>query len=439
MDPMKQIYLLICQGFYLGSLCQRWTFPSRITALIGSCVEIPCTYHPDGGSGASCTVWYWNTYGPDPEILNTKDSSTVIGEYRDRTSLVPGNNSCTLRIDPVRRGDGGYYYNPGITEDRTINAGGLQNTYVLLSVTDLPTKVAVIVLGIGEVMEGSDVTLQCNSSSKTKVNKYEWYKGKNKTKLPDTGRKITVMKVTRDVEPYSCAAINAAGRGESALVEIPVLYAATGVHITVKNEGEFTKLICDFLSSRPDVTHYTWMKDGSILQDQKGKTLTIENNVENAGQYSCIAHNIAGDSSSAEINHTGGTMFSPVIWGSAAGVFFLLLFILILFCCLRRKRKSSSIRGSSTKMSNESEMSKDDNHHGDNQSSHNAQPPSLRSGPSVDVNFAGNQVAYSNNDGTQPSNEVEYSVISHRQPNQAGQNSSRAQHDEDVEYATLKC
>ncbi|KAM4016751.1 Schwann cell myelin protein-like isoform 2-T2 [Anomaloglossus baeobatrachus] len=330
MDPMKQIYLLlICQGFYLGSVCQWWTLPYDITALLGSCVEIPCTYHPGRRSGASSTVWYWAIEGDDPEILNTKDPSTVLGEYRDRTSLVPGNNSCTLRIDPVRGEDGGKYYYPGIAEDRTIIAGGLQNTYVRLSVTDreyiqlyvpkplvegeattirctvehkcrssppslqwnkpgqvhhqsveipggswrqesnltfipsyiddgtniqctatypngqsfhelgtlniisAPKNVTVAVLGIGEVMERSDVTLQCNSISKSKVNKYEWYKGKDKAKLPETGREITVRKVTRDVEPYSCAVINDGGRGESALMEIPVLFSSSYGHIII--------------------------------------------------------------------------------------------------------------------------------------------------------------------------------------------------------------
>ncbi|CAJ0950011.1 unnamed protein product [Ranitomeya imitator] len=430
MDPMKQIYLLlICQGFYLGSVCQIWTFPRTIRALIGSCVEIPCTYDPDGRLGASSVVWYLSTDGPDPEILNTKGSSSVWIYYKDRTSLVPGDNSCTLRIDPVRREDGDKYYYPGIVEDGTTNAA---STFVLLSVTEIPnirldlsyrltegeatiircsvdhtcgssppslqwdkpgqvhnqsveisggsrreesnltyipsyvddgtpvrctatypngqrfdesgtlniidkpTNVTVIVLGKNEVVEGSDVTLQCSSISKRRqVKRYEWYKGKDKTKLPETGREITVRKVTRDEEPYSCAAINFAdGRGQSALTEIPVQWsdwatgepvaqaltpagikgqqlpkvsaapdAAIGVHITVKNEGDFTKLICDFRSSRPNVTHYTWMKDGSILQSDTEKYLTIGNNRENYGQYSCIAHNSVGNSSSSEIYH----------------------------------------------------------------------------------------------------------------------------------------
>ncbi|XP_075135282.1 B-cell receptor CD22-like [Leptodactylus fuscus] len=392
MEFMKQIYLLlICQGFYLGSVCQRWTFPSRIVALIGSCVEIPCTYHPAGISGSSSTVWYsYRYHNTDLEILNTEGSLSVIEDYKDRTSLVPGNNSCSLRIDPVRRGDFGKYY-PGIAEDKDINSLGKLNKTVHLYVTDVvnlhlhvsylmadgeattircsvdhtcgsrplslrwnkpgqvkrksveisegswreeseltyipsyvddgspiecsatylnnvftktsrtlniiyaPQNVTVTFIEVVEAIEGIDMTLQCNSFSKFAILGYEWYKGK--TRLPVTGREIKVRNVKDDMEPYSCAAINRVGRGESAPTQIPLLYATIGVHSTMKNDQEFTVLTCHFLRSQPDVTHYTWMKDGSILQNETEKTLTLEDNEKSYGQYSCIVHNSVGNSS----------------------------------------------------------------------------------------------------------------------------------------------
>ncbi|XP_073513698.1 B-cell receptor CD22-like [Phyllobates terribilis] len=538
MDPMKQIYLLlICQGFYLGSVCQRWTFPERITALIGSCLEIPCTYHPAGRSGASSPVWYLYDSWRYPEILNTKDSSSVKEEYKDRTSMVPGNDSCTLRIDPVKR-EGKYY--PGITEDKKINSfklhsktinvdltdraniqlhkltlmtegeatiiqctvvhtcrssppflkwnkpGQAQNqsveisegswreesnlTYIpsyvddgtpvrctatylnrlrtersgMLTINYAPKNVTVIVILNDELIEGSDVTLQCRSYSKLDVNEYDWYKGKNKTKLPDREWEITVRNVTRDMEPYSCAAINDVGRGESAPTEIPVLYPATEVHIIIKNEGEFTELICDFQSSRPVVTHYTWMKEGSILQRETGKTLTLYNKEESPGQYSCIAHNSAGNSSSAVILNNGETSNSllPLILGSVAAGFLLLFLILIIYFCLRTKKKpyapTSPINETSTRISFKNIMAGDDNDYGNIQSNHNAHLSSVRSQPSVNVNFEENHAIYSNSDVMQPTNEVEYSVISHGQYNRTRQTTSRARQEEIVEYATLK-
>ncbi|XP_075183291.1 B-cell receptor CD22-like [Anomaloglossus baeobatrachus] len=341
MDPMKQIYLLlIYKGFYLGSVCQRWTLPYDITALLGSCVEIPCTYHPAGTSGASSTVWYLYNTRDYPEILNTKDSSTVMEEYKDRTSQVAGNNSCTLRIDPVRRRDDRVYY-PGITEDKTINAYDKHSGYVLLSVTDSVnvqlSGYELLTLGVSATIRctvkhtcrSSPPSLQWNKPGQTKSQSVElsegtWREESELTYIPSHADNGTNIQCTA-IYPNELKA-------ESAGI-LNINYAATGVHITVKNEGEFTKLICDFLSSRPDVTHYTWMKDGSILQNQTGKILTMGNNVETSGKYSCIAHNSVGDSSSEDVDHTGqgSRHIILIITLTTIGTIFLLLILWFVF------------------------------------------------------------------------------------------------------------
>ncbi|CAJ0950021.1 unnamed protein product [Ranitomeya imitator] len=207
-------------------------------------------------------------------------------------------------------------------------------------------------------------------------------KGKNKTKLPYDGRKLGIKNVTRDMEPYSCAAINDVGRGESALMEIPVLYAASGVHITMKTEADFIELICNFLSSQPDVTHYTWMKDGSILQNQTGNNLTVDNNEENSGQYSCIAHNSVGNSSSSEIYIQRDAVSLPLILGTTIGVFVLLLLILVIYFCIRKIDKSSF--QTSPKHTTPGGMlhyntSGKENLYGNIHNDQNAQPDSMRS------------------------------------------------------------
>ncbi|XP_069804421.1 B-cell receptor CD22-like [Dendropsophus ebraccatus] len=107
--------------------------------------------------------------------------------------------------------------------------GSRESALTHIPVLFAPENVSVTVIEMEEVMEGSDVTLQCNSFFKPEVNEYEWYKGKEKSRLPETGREITVRNVTRDMEPYSCTAINPVGRGESALTQIPVLYEVSGI------------------------------------------------------------------------------------------------------------------------------------------------------------------------------------------------------------------
>ncbi|KAM3923146.1 B-cell receptor CD22-like [Leptodactylus fuscus] len=298
-----------------------------------------------------------------------------------------------------------------------------------LDINYSPKNVTITITGNKNVMEGSDVTLQCNSFSKPDVHEYEWYKGK--TRLPDRGREMTVYNVTRDMEPYSCTAINPVGRGESALAEIPVLYAPTGVRVIVKNEGE---LICDFRSSRPDVTHYTWMKDGSILYET-GKTLTLEDNEESSGQYSCVAHNRVGSSTSEEQHIQWNKVNLPLILGTVAGVFFLLLFILIIYFSLRYFRKLHSPTSKTTtagNLSNNLTVIDEANQNGNIYSNCNPEPEPTRSISSVYMKFTDNSVIYSNSEATQ---DVEYSYIAHVPHDQSN---SRVSHGQDVEYATLR-
>ncbi|KAM3923145.1 B-cell receptor CD22-like [Leptodactylus fuscus] len=289
--------------------------------------ESELTYIPsyvDDGSSVQCTATYPN--GQRTERSRTLDINyspknvtiTIIG-----TNEVIEGSDVTLQCNSFSKPDVHEYewykgktrlpdrgremtvYNvPGDMEPYSCTAinrvGRGESAPAEIPVLYSPKNVTITVIGMDEVIEGSDVTLQCNSFSKPDVYKYKWYKGKSR--LPDRGRAMTVYNVTGDMEPYSCTAINRVGRGESAPAQIPVLHAAIGVHITVKHKREVTLLICDFLSSHPDVTHYTWMKDGSILPET-GETLTLVDNEATSGQYSCIAHNSFGKSS-ANIYYT---------------------------------------------------------------------------------------------------------------------------------------
>ncbi|KAG8547297.1 hypothetical protein GDO81_028617 [Engystomops pustulosus] len=152
-------------------------------------------------------------------------------------------------------------------------------------------------------MEGSDVTLQCNSVSRPDVSEYEWYKGE--TRLPDRGREMTVRNVTRDMEPYSCAARNTVGRGESAPIHIPVIYAPKNVTITVIGmdevmEGSDVTLQCNSVS-RPDVSEYEWYKGETRLPD-RGREMTVRSVTRDMEPYSCVARNTVGRGESAPIH-----------------------------------------------------------------------------------------------------------------------------------------
>ncbi|XP_073457908.1 B-cell receptor CD22-like isoform X2 [Aquarana catesbeiana] len=412
MSITKKILLFT---IFKGLVCQRWEFPTEVVGLIGSCVEIPCTFRPRENSGTSSTVWFLyhensrksTSFHPfferrrHSQIFNSQGSSSTLMDYTDRTSLVLGMNSCSLKIDPVRRDDGGKFYYPGIAEDLETSAWSKQGRMTLqLHVTDTPsimelTRSAEMVEGRGEIvscsvehtcgsnppslkwnkpgqtirqgsedlsggkwrevlmniyipshkddrkqiqctatyrngetsqnatrlnikyapkdvmislpkfkefLEGSDVILTCSCRSNPPPHRYEWYHANSKIKLGLEIRRIVVRNVSKDMEPYSCTAINTVGRGESPPKEIPVQYAATGVQVVVLHPTEgATELKCTFANCRPSVTHYTWMKAGNILIDKTEQILVLDSNEDRFGSYSCIAHNTAGSSTSAEM------------------------------------------------------------------------------------------------------------------------------------------
>ncbi|XP_063797741.1 B-cell receptor CD22-like [Pseudophryne corroboree] len=201
---------------------------------------------------------------------------------------------------------------------------------------------------------GGDAHLSCGSrNSKPAVSKYEWYRGKNKAKLQVRQQILIVKNVTWDMEPYSCTAINDVGSGESALTEIPVQYAPIKVHIIQSEPKDgVTELKCDFLSSRPNVTHYSWMKNNSLLPNETGQILLVIKTEKNNGIYSCIAHNRAGSSPSEEVYIEGKAeeQTNIVVYLAISGIICLLLFLLIIYFCWRKNKCQQSPSNETTEL-----------------------------------------------------------------------------------------
>ncbi|XP_075183296.1 B-cell receptor CD22-like [Anomaloglossus baeobatrachus] len=262
-------------GLHLGYVCQTRWIAHETNALLGSCVEIPCTHSVHDTIGVSGVVWYIGDYQEGEEILNTKNLSSVNEKYKNRTSMVPGEKNCTLRIDPVREEDSNTYYSdhdsskiyfrpatflyvrdypadmnlsvskymsednattvrcavehtcgssppslqwnkPGQIEERSVSlhkgswSEESELTYIPSYVDDgtpirctatypngqkteksaklkilfAPKHVTVTIIENGKITEGSDVNLACTSISRPEVSTYEWYKGRERTKLP---------------------------------------------------------------------------------------------------------------------------------------------------------------------------------------------------------------------------------------------------------------
>ncbi|XP_077312173.1 B-cell receptor CD22-like [Lithobates pipiens] len=135
-----------------------FNFPSEIQALIGSCVEIPCTVRTSETEPKNeKVVWHIVKRIPGSRIIYSSDPSEISTKYKNRAALIGSpEDSCTLRINEVTKKDEKMYY-PG---DRKLPFKIKVQEYVQLRVTDVPPQPVLSVPG--EMIVGTPTLLSCS-------------------------------------------------------------------------------------------------------------------------------------------------------------------------------------------------------------------------------------------------------------------------------------
>ncbi|KAL1005623.1 hypothetical protein UPYG_G00061480 [Umbra pygmaea] len=128
------------------------------------------------------------------------------------------NSNTSLYLNPVSSMDAGNYscvvkgFNDLCSPEQT------------LTVLFGPKNTSVSVSSSGEIVEGSSVTLTCNSDANPPVYKYTWYK-KNVTSPIASGQNYSITNITsEDSGEYYCEAENKYGHLNSSLVFVNVLW-----------------------------------------------------------------------------------------------------------------------------------------------------------------------------------------------------------------------
>uniref|UniRef100_A0A8C5QKZ3 Ig-like domain-containing protein n=1 Tax=Leptobrachium leishanense TaxID=445787 RepID=A0A8C5QKZ3_9ANUR len=453
MTVSKKIFILIfLQGFHCVSLGQTWTFPESMEALLGSCVVIPCTVTKAITSTSHGVVWFVYHRSQYIQIFNSRETSGIRAENKQRTSLASAEpDSCSLRINNVRREDADSYY-PGI--DEKTNSYYNEGT-IKLNIRVSPRDVRVNFNENDEIKEGDDVTLTCSSVSNPSPTSYEWYRGKERIKVPDESKQsIKVWNVNFQNEIYSCSAENQIGKTESPQREIQVQHVAKNVEVVLRSRNGNTEAKCDFSSSRPPVTSYSWFKDNIPMINQTEQTITMANKEFSSGEYHCIAHNGVGSSSSSVKTHSiieaEEEYDLPLILGSMAGVIMLLLFMLVLYIYIRQRRVKQGTEGHGAvpfKFPVSHTTNADNNaacdHFYDNVNPTSDTTRLNSSGEAAEQRTGDdNHVVYTNYAMTKDSDqdEIEYAVINHtkHKPKTQHRVTFNISHTEDTEYATVK-
>ncbi|CAM4678379.1 unnamed protein product [Lepidochelys olivacea] len=190
----------------------------------------------------------------------------------------------------------------------------------LCLLSDAPTGVHVTAAPGTSPQAGESVTLTCSyTRSLPAPNSYTWYRGGRQ--LEGSRREMVLKSITvEQAGEYRCKADNGIGQSPSPPINITVLYAPTGVHVTAApgtspQAGESVTLTCSYTSSLPAPNSYTWYRGDQQLKGSRQEMVLKNITVHQAGEYRCQAKNGIGQSPSPPINIT--VLSTPLVQAAA--------------------------------------------------------------------------------------------------------------------------
>ncbi|XP_020565728.1 B-cell receptor CD22 [Oryzias latipes] len=246
-------------------------------ALRGTSVVLKCKYNNIPGLSVLSINWYKIQKVADKLkyfLLSELPSPTNHVEY-----MFDHQNGCSLRINDVQFGDEGEYAVGFVTTHKEIKG----HVHTFLSVKELTA-----VVHPHQVDEGDTVRLTCVSGCPEQADIMWMREG-----LPVN---TTVFQATKkDAGRYYCA-VYQQDSARSASVALTVLYAPTGVFLSVSpagtvNAGSTVTFTCSS-DANPSVTQtgYSLFKDGKLVHS--GQNFIISDiHPSQTGQYHCIAWN----------------------------------------------------------------------------------------------------------------------------------------------------
>ncbi|KAF4075482.1 hypothetical protein AMELA_G00234940, partial [Ameiurus melas] len=206
---------------------------------------------------------------------------------RDLTTKTTKSNE--LHLQPVSSEDAGSY------SCAVRGYEHLPSPAQTLRVRYPPKNVSVSFSSSGEIVEGSSVTLTCNSDANPPVETNTWFKG---TTSVGKGKTYTISKIrSEDSGEYKCKSSNEVGHQDSISVTLNVLYPPKNVSVSISSSGEIVEgssvtLTCSS-DANPPVENYTWYKVTKLVGIENTYTISKIRS-EDSGEYKCKCSNEVG-------------------------------------------------------------------------------------------------------------------------------------------------
>ncbi|KAK2869937.1 hypothetical protein Q8A67_024329 [Cirrhinus molitorella] len=342
--------------------------PQTVTALKGSCVQIPCTFSIPDFEG-KCNnaisiygVWLKNKsqFAHTDSFIAFNGSANIISGFSDIqiTGNLKERNCTTVFYNIMMNHSDNYYFrlemepdvfkatfNPNIGDSKTVN----------IAVRDSPQLPELKPSEPKYVMEETTLSLSCSAEApcpkepptiswsnipKSAHITTQLQEKPDKTQfvISNMTLKASYMDHRRNI---SCTATYPRNTPVETSVMLLVSYSPKETHIIITpSSGTNVTLTCKSKASPSNDLKYIWYKRGQDTPIACVKTINLSKTHNQTGSYFCVAQNTFGNQSSKEVQLTeeGQKELSYlVIYGCAGGLLTFALLSAVFFYCMRRK------------------------------------------------------------------------------------------------------
>ncbi|XP_077101530.1 uncharacterized protein LOC143752277 [Siphateles boraxobius] len=342
--------------------------PQTVTALTGSCVQIPCTFNISNfeekryKAKSINGIWLKNKsqFGHEDSFIAFNSSKNIIRGFSN--IQMTGNLSernCTTVFYNIMMNHSGFYYFRLEMEPHVFRATFNPDTdvsrkTVRITVKDSPQPPELKPTDLKEVMENTTVNLSCSAEAPCPKQpptiswsyipesahitaQLQEKPDKTQSVFSHMTFKASYMDHRKNI---SCTATYPRKTSNDSTVEttvmLRVLFSPKETRITIDPSASVSvntnvTLTCKSKGSPSREMNYTWYKRGQEMPIAQGKQITFNGTQNNAGWYSCTAQNKLGKQSSAEIQLTAEVFpilqypgldghFMPLIAGCVGGI-----------------------------------------------------------------------------------------------------------------------
>nr|XP_046169392.1 vascular cell adhesion protein 1-like isoform X2 [Oncorhynchus gorbuscha] len=290
--------------------------------------------------------------GSSVTLTCSSNANPAVGRYNwyrvigEQVSTVRASRMLTVQVPA----DDSYFYCEAINDHGTEKSSVIQ-----LDGMYPPKNTSLSVSPSGSLVEGSSVTLTCNSNANPAVKNYTWYKiNGTEAVLLGSGESFTLDSKASDSGEYCCEALHALGKEKATVVQLDIQSPPKNTSVSVSPSGSVVggsslTLTCSS-NANPPVKTYTWYRVNEskmVPMESRSPSLVLQD-ISESGLFCCEAQNSYGKDRSnifVYFHHCPSTTTAQTSVPSIiCGVVFVLWILTVIFGVYKYIRLSRGLK-----------------------------------------------------------------------------------------------